>query len=162
MSGDGQNFEDEHVDDAALLARLSDIARAADAPPGLAFDLGRAALAWRNADSELAQLLADSALEASSVRSSASDTRLLTFEVGITTIEVQLSVRDNRRSVLGQVHGDAAAGGVVVVETDAGRFGPGRLGALGRFALDDIEGHRLRIRLESPDITAVTTVWISI
>src|ERR1700728_1504739 len=112
---------DRSLDEAGLLARLGAVALAADGPPDLVYELGRAAFAWRRVEAELAELVADSALEASMVRSSASSTRVLSFEVGEVTVEVQVSIRRGRRSLLGQVAGrPAASGGVVWAETDTG------------------------------------------
>jgi hypothetical protein len=157
MAGDGT------LDDQGLLARLGGVARAADGPPELAYDLGRGALAWRNVDSELAQLVADSALETSTVRSAGSDTRLLSFETGDMTIEVQVSVRQGQRSLLGQVIPEPAAeGGVARVETSAGPASSAPLDQVGRFEIDDVPGELLRIRIEAPGGAAVTTAWVGL
>jgi hypothetical protein len=155
--------EDVSPEDAALLARLGAIALTVDAPPAAAFDAGRAAFAWRTVDAELAELVADSALETATVRSAATDTRLLSFETGRWTIEVQLSIGDGRRAVLGQVIPEpATAGATARIETDTADALEAHIDAMGRFDLDDVAGTRLRIRVEVPGSPPVTTVWVGL
>jgi hypothetical protein len=154
---------DEARDDQDLLARLGAIAQTADGPPDLTYELGRAAFAWRTVESELAQLVADSDLQSALVRSTASDTRLLSYATEDTTIEIELSVRGGRRSLLGQVLPERPAPGWVVrAETDTGPATPAPLDPVGRFEIHDVVGDRLRLRIEAPGATAVTTVWVNL
>ena len=63
-----------------LLDELRRLARAVDPVPDEVTAYARAALGWRRVDAELAELLADSRLEAlSSTRSGAETARSLTF-----------------------------------------------------------------------------------
>jgi hypothetical protein len=154
---------DRSLDEVGLLAQLGAIASAADGPPDLVYELGRAAFAWRRVDAELAELVADSALESSMVRSAAPQTRVLSFEAGDVTIEIQVTVRRGRRSLLGQVVGrPASSGGVVWAETDNGTAPSVPVDPVGRFAMDEVPEGRLRFRIEAPEATAVTTVWVDI
>lgn len=154
---------DGALDDQSLLTRLSAIAQQVDGPPPLAFELGRAALSWRPVDSELAQLVADSALESAVVRSMEPATRLLSFEFDDMTIEIQVSVRRDRWSLLGQVLPEPPApDGVVRVETNAGAEASAPLDPLGEFEIDDVPGNLIRLRIEVPGTTAVTTEWVSL
>jgi hypothetical protein len=154
---------DEAVDDQGLLTRLGAIAQTVDGPPDLAYELGRAAFAWRNIDSELAQLVADSARESALVRSATSDIRLLSFATEALTIEVEVSVRQGQRSLLGQLLPEPPAPDwQVTVETDAGPPASATIDQLGRFEISDVAGDRLRLRIEAPGATPVTTVWVSL
>ena len=66
-------MNDQTVDpaDAELLRRLGAIAESVDPAPELVRELGRAALSFRRPDSELADLVADSAEQPLTVRSGA-------------------------------------------------------------------------------------------
>jgi hypothetical protein len=80
-------------DDDELLAELAGAVRAADEVPESFVRAGKTAFAWYDVDSELAQLVADSAqagLGAPGVRSSGAALRTLAFSGGGLTIEVDV------------------------------------------------------------------------
>jgi hypothetical protein len=130
----------EQPDDAALLARLAATLDGAQEPPEAVAALARLSYGLRDVDGELAELVADSALERTpaGVRAGAATPRLVTFSAADADLEVQVTPRTGSAAgwdVLGQVvpAGPAAvrlepdrAGGEAV-ETEADE--------LGRFAL---------------------------
>lgn len=82
----------DHPDDDALLGELRSLATRTDPVPDHVAELARAAFDWRTLDAELARLVMDSAdreLAGELVRS-AGMVRLLTFETGEVTIEIEV------------------------------------------------------------------------
>lgn len=81
-----------HADDERLMSELRTLATTTDPVPDHVLELARAAFDWRTLDAELAQLVMDSAdreLAGDLVRSSTA-TRLLSFESGDISIEVEV------------------------------------------------------------------------
>jgi hypothetical protein len=147
----------------SLLTRLGAVARAIDGPPDLVYEMGRAAFAWRNVDSELALLMADSRLESSMVRGRGPDDRLLSFATGAMTIEVQVSVRRGTRRLLGQVSAGAPVpGGVLHLDTTTGAAPAVPVDALGRFEVTGVPSGPVRLRVEAPGLRSATTVWVDL
>jgi len=149
-------------EDEDLLVRLGAIARVVDPAPDIVHGLGRAALGLRLLDAELATLVTDSALERTSVRGPDLDTRLLAFELGELTIEVQVSVQHGRWSLIGQVvpePGNADAS-IMVESIDGDRIPATTVDALGRFAVADVPQGLVRLRLHRPDSPTVVTTWV--
>jgi hypothetical protein len=152
-----------NADDQDLLARLGAVAAAVDGPPDLAYELGRAALAWRDPDAEMAQLVADSETLSAGVRGGPQDNRMLSFEADDLTIEVQVSVSRGQRSLIGQVLPEPSeGGGVVHAQTPTGSAPPAHLDTVGRFQVDAVPGDLLRLRIERPGGEPVTTVWVNL
>ena len=145
----------------SLLVRLGDVALAVDGPPDLVYDMGRAAFAWRNVDSELALLMADSRLESAMVRGREPDDRLLSFATGALSVEVQVSVRRGARVVLGQVS-PPLSGGVLNLDTISGVTPSAPLDSIGRFELAGVPGGPVRFRIEAPGVVSATTVWVEL
>jgi hypothetical protein len=87
--------------DAVLLDRLRPLVDAEDPVPPEVLAAARASSTWRRVDEELAELTADSLDLAAGVRGGAA--RLLTFEAGGLTIEVEVSADGAGLRVLGQV-----------------------------------------------------------
>lgn len=114
--------------DDPLAARLARLFAEADPVPEAVLAAARAGLGWRNLDAEVASLVADSLWDAGAVRGDAA--RLLTFEAGELTIEVEVSDVGGRLRVLGQVVPPRAVevrveqpgGGVLVTADEWGRF----------------------------------------
>lgn len=150
--------------DQALLIRLGEVAGAVDPVPDHVLELGRAALALRDLDSELAELVADSAVELAGVRSGSTETRLLSFEAGDLAVDVQVSTAGGgRMSILGQVVPvPAPAGGVIRLESQSGAMATSDLDSLGDFRFGIVPDGLIRLRVELPGATAVTTTWIDL
>lgn len=146
--------------DAALLAHLNRVVEQVDPVPELSYDLARASFILRDIDSELAALTHDSALELNDLvrATGVSDARLLSFEAGELTVELQVRVTGAARTLLGEVHGGAVdhiavhASGGAVVETVPDE--------VGRFRVEGLPAGPFRIRLETADGRAVTTSWV--
>lgn len=78
------------ADDDAFLDRLRAVVAEADPVPELVITSARAAFTTRRLDAELAELVLDSAEAPTSVRSAGADVRVLSFETGEITVEVQV------------------------------------------------------------------------
>ncbi|MFC4946128.1 hypothetical protein [Pseudonocardia sp. GCM10023141] len=149
----------EHETDDDLIERLRRIAAEVDAPPPDVLVAARAALATRRLDEELAELVMDSeSAGAGQVRAGADTVRLLSFESPAVSVELQVQVTATGRAVRGLV---AGAVGEVVLE------GPGQqltaeLDEDGWFALPAAPAGTVRLRLRTPDGTAVTSSWMSL
>jgi hypothetical protein len=94
-------------DDDALAEQLRAVVAEADPVPELVSESAHAAFDLRRLDAELAALVRDSADDpaaALAVRGEAED-RLLSFEVGEVTVEMQISRNADRRDILAHVSG---------------------------------------------------------
>ncbi len=159
------------MSDAAAPDELLDELRAlfarTDAVPDEVGEFARAALGFRRIDAELAELLADSALETDAMalaRSGSSGSRSLTFRAAELTVAVEVQADAGTRIVLGQlvpappgttVEAQAADGAVLAtVQPDTlGRF---------RFALETVGRIRFRILAGGPGAAPVETSWVSL
>lgn len=149
------------VADAELLAELRAIVAAADPVPEAVLAGAQGSLTWLAVDAELAALLEDSSadLVGHSARSVALDVRLLTFDSGDLTIELEVGATGLRRRLTGQVVPAGPAevrvrrpGGVTLVEADA----------LGRFVVDDVEAGWVSLVVERPGHRPVVTSWTAV
>ena len=145
--------------DAALLALLQRVAEQVDPVPELSYDLARATFGLRDLDSQLAALMHDSALEAGDLvrRGGGADVRLLSYEAGDLSVELQVSASGANRTILGEVVGGRVER--IAVQTD----GPGvevQPDELGRFRLADLPAGPFRLRLLMADGRSVTTSWV--
>lgn len=147
--------------DHALLARLGTTFETIDPVPSDVLDLARAGLAWRDLDAALAELVADSRMDTARARTRrASGPRLLTFEAGGLTIEVEVAEDGQNRRLLGQLVPPSRAGvvvrwadGQVNVETDE----------IGRFSATGIPAGQVSISCTLNRLTKpVVTSWVSI
>lgn len=145
-----------------LEARLRAIAAEAEPPPEHVLDAARAAFALRDLDAELAALVADSAVDAPAVltRAVVSDVRMLSFECGSVTVE--LDVESDPGTHLLRLSGLAvgAIGEVVVVRSES--RAAVEISADGRFTAEGIEPGPMRLELTSADGRRVTTSWITL
>ena len=144
-------------DDTALLLRLGAIAAEIDPVPDLVLEAGRAAFLVRRLDAELAELVADSATDRAGVRGG--DDRLLSFEAGEVSLELQVSARAGVLHVLGQVVGVPVDGAVLLLETADGQQQV-PLDPTGTFRADLPPG-RFRLHLTAPGRAPVTTAWVT-
>ncbi|GIJ24810.1 hypothetical protein [Micromonospora lutea] len=171
-------MDDEHTGpetpaagaDDPLLAPLGDLIRAADAPPAAAAELAKQSFGLRQVDTELAALVADSAVDVvgTAVRAGKEATapRLLTFEVAGPTetdepqaVEVEVSPSGRYRRLLGQLQPPAAArvevrqaAGDAVRQVDADDQG--------RFVVEAVGVGLMRLTWQRPGRNAITTAWV--
>jgi hypothetical protein len=145
-----------------LEARLRAIATEADPPPELVLESARAAFAMRDLDAELASLIADSALDEAGVltRSVVADVRMLSFECGTVSVELDVDADPLTRSLRLRGLAVGAVGDVVVVRSDGRTAVP--LDEDGRFGLGDVAPGPVRLELTTPDGRRVTTSWVSV
>lgn len=150
-----------HSDDD-LLRELRGAGSADPVPPG-SEAAARSSFAWRTMDAELAELVHDSALEDERLAGVRGGTgpRLLTFEVGDITVEVEAKVVGSGRRLVGQVVPAQAGtvearhrGGTVTVAADD----------LGCFSVDGIEPGPVSLcwRPATPGGDQVVTDWVII
>lgn len=147
--------------DDRLEARLRRLADEADGPPDDVRAAALAALTTRTLDAELADLVADSwrDAEATLTRSVTADVRMLAFDCGDVTVEIDVETDAATRTcrVTGLVVGDVVE--AVLVRGDART--PVALEG-GAFAVDDVPVGPLRLELVRPDGSRVTTAWVSL
>jgi hypothetical protein len=145
------------AEDDELMAELARIAVLADPPPDLVGAAGRAALTTRRLDEELARLVEDSALGAVALVRGGDTVRLLTFEHGDVSLELQVEQVGGRVTVRGLILG---ATGPVTVDTPTGER-TARIGPEGWFSIDDLPTGPLCVRLRAADGTGIRTGWIA-
>ncbi len=145
-----QQGDDEAARDAALLAELRLASAAREPVPPRVLESARAAYTWRLIDAELAELIADSALEAqpAGVRGGVRGEqmpRLVTFEVaGGTTLELEATPADRALRLVGQVVPPRSGTAEVVHPGGTERA---EVDEMGRFFAEGIAGGPMRIRL---------------
>ena len=147
--------------DDILIGQLRRIGDQADPPPPTVLEAARAAFLMRRIDAELAELVLDSDVDAGpvAVRAGQMDAvRMLSFESGTVSVEVQVTDVEGTRSLLGLVSG---ASGPVEMETMAGRSSV-QPDSLGRFSIPAVPPGTVRLHLTADDGTAVTTSWVSL
>ena len=143
-------------------SRLRAVTGEADQVPSLVVDGGRAAFAMRTIDAELAELVADSAYDDSGLvtRAVVSDVRMLSFECGDVTVELDAETDPTTRSIRLQGIAVGAVGEVVVVRATERHAFP--LGPDGRFDAGTAVAGPLRLELTTADGRRVTTSWVSV
>ena len=148
--------------DDELERRLRALATEADPPPALVVESAKAAFALRDLDAELAELVADSAVDDPAVltRAVVSDVRMLSFECGDVVVELDVEADPLSRRVRLSGLAVGAVGVVTLVRSD-GRSTVD-LADGGRFVADDVEPGPLRLELTTPDGRRVTTSWIHV
>jgi hypothetical protein len=145
----------------ALVTELRAFGRRADPVPSEVLFQARGSLAWRRVDAELAELLFDSLLSdelAAGVRGPGDGTRLISFEAGDLSIELEISETGSQRRMIGQIVPPQVAtielrSSSQIQEVDSDE--------LGRFGLDRIAPGpvSLRCRLVAGDRT-IETGWV--
>ena len=146
-------------EDLELLAALGAAWDQVDPVPATVLEAARGAFAWRDIDAELAELVLDTRLEEAAVRS-VDGPRLLTFEAGGLTVEVEVAVTSGGRSIVGQLVPPQAA--TVTIRCN----GPDRVvdaDALGRFSATAVPpGPVSMLCRASTGGVAHATSWITI
>jgi hypothetical protein len=149
------------ADDDELLARLAATLRGAQDPPADVAELARLSFGLRDLDAQLAELVADSAVDAPvGVRASTDTARLLTFVGEQAEVELQVTPAGDRWAMLGQVvppgpalvRAEPAVPGQAAVEAGADD--------LGRFALDLPAGGSWRLVCTRGGGTLLATDWV--
>jgi hypothetical protein len=144
----------------ALLARLGYIADQLDPVPDLTYRMAYAGFQLRSIDSELAELIEDSALHDDALAGvRGDDARLLYYQASELGIELEVTSHAGRHAVLGQVVGGTAW--EVRAETAVG-VQPVTVDDLGRFSLANLPAGPFRVRVTSPDRPPVTTNWVTL
>lgn len=152
--------------DPELTEELRALFDRADPVPTDVTEFAKAALGWRRLDAELAELLADSALETESTaltRSGGSAGRWLTFRSAELTIDVELQADGDARTLLGQLAPPPAAATVEAQAADGSLTASAESDALGRFRLSLAAGRvRLRVLRLDPPGPPVESSWLSL
>jgi len=125
----------------------------------------RAALGWRRTDAELAELLADSALDPESLagtRSAAERARSVTFRASDLELDVEVRSTEGGAVILGQLAPPVRAA-VEVQRDDGSQAAAGGSDELGRFRVEVSPGGRVRLRvLREPPAGPVETSWFEV
>ncbi|MBO0827196.1 MAG: hypothetical protein J2P24_05380 [Streptosporangiales bacterium] len=147
--------------DQALLAQLRSAFESADPVPPEAVAIARSSLSWRDPDTALADLIADSLMDAAQVRTRrAGGPRLLTFEAAGLVIEVEVAEDGESRRLLGQLVPPSRA--EVVVTWPNGQISV-NADEIGRFSASDIPAGQVSLTCTLEDATVpVTTSWVNI
>jgi hypothetical protein len=149
--------------DDQLLDDMRNIFRRTDPVPSEVTEFAQAALGWRRLDADLAELLADSALESDRLAlARGGEGRWLTFRAEDLTIDIEIQTDGKARTLLGQLAPPPVAatveaqstGGTVVATTESDE--------LGRFRLIlESDGH-VRLRVLREGAAPVETSWFSV
>jgi len=147
-----------------LVDELRELFLKVDPVPPLVTEAAKAALDWRRLDGELAELLADSALEAESLaltRGARATLRSMTFSAGRLTIDVEIHGEGADRIALGQL---SPPGRATIELQSADQAEPTTVESdnLGRFRikLPATGSIRLRVASDPDEASWVETSWI--
>lgn len=146
--------------DEALLGRLRLVVDQLDPVPAHLADGAKALLGLRRLDEELAELVRDSAEEQGrllAVRGEG-DVRLISFETGPVTVELQVTERQGVRDLVAQVSGTAVVR--AEVETAGGRTPVPVEDSL--FTVEGAPAGLLRLRLLTATGRDLVTSWVKI
>ena len=143
--------------DDELMDRLRRLAAEVDPVPELVVASARAAFLTRRLDEELAVLLRDSATAPATVRGAAAGPRLLSYESGEVSLELEVEHVGRYVELRGLVLGTAGD-----VEVDTGSTGTHvtRPDEHGWFAAAALPPVPLRVRVGTAAGATVTTGWI--
>jgi hypothetical protein len=154
--------------DEPLVADLRDYFARVDPVPPLVTQAAKAALGWRRLDADLAELLADSTLEAESlatVRGAGAAVRSVSFGAGELTIDLEIHVDGTRRTLLGLLTPASIARIEIQTADGASTVATSESDALGRFRTQLSAGGNIRLRLVPVDLgsaSPVETSWITL
>ncbi len=160
-------MSDRSDPDAELAAELRSLLNRIDAVPPEVTKFAKAALGWRRLDADLAELLADSALEtdaAALTRSEGGAGRWLTFRAADLAIDIMVETDGDASTLLGQLAPPPASAGVELQAADGTVIATVDADTLGRFRMMlDARGRvRLRVLRRDPPGVPVETSWLSI
>jgi hypothetical protein len=145
-------------DDALLLRRLGAVLDRVDPTPPQVATEARALLGLRRLDEELAELVRDSVEDRGGLLAvrGEGDVRLISFETGPVTVELQVTERGAVRDLVAQVTGAALV--AAEVETAAGRREVPIEDSL--FTVDEVPAGLLRLRLHTVTGRDLVTSWV--
>ena len=152
--------------DELLMAELRDFFAEVDPVPPLVTETAKASLGWRRLDADLAELLSDSALKEESfalARGTEAPARAVTFSSGELTIDIEVHVEDESRTLLGQLSPPAAAS--IEIQTMSDAAVSAEADRLGRFRVRLPGGGAIRLRVSGASASAgapVETSWITV
>ena len=156
----------EQDPDELLMNELRALFAEVDPVPPLVTETAKASLGWRRLDADLAELLSDSALEEQAfalTRSREAPARAVTFSSGKLTIDIEVHVNDECRTLLGQLSPPAQA--TIEIQTTAETPVTAEADRLGRFRVRLPVGGPVRLRVlgaDGRDDQPVETSWISV
>jgi hypothetical protein len=158
----------EHPDpDEPLVVELRELFRHDDPVPALVTELAKASLGWRRIDADLAELLSDSVLEdpaLAGVRggNDALPVRSVRFRASTKTIDLDVHVDGDQRTLLGQITPPMSA--QIEIRSTTERIACVQSDELGRFRTTLPAGGLIRLAIEDgPELSApVVTSWITI
>ena len=145
------------LSDDELMAWLSELAATADPVPEPLLAAARDAFGLRDLDARVAELVRDSAVDVPATAVRGPGPRMLSFETGDVAVECEVTPRESRRDVLGQLVGgsasavDAQVAGKdnVTVQVDADGF----------FGVRGLPTGPVRLRCHMTDGTTLVTSW---
>jgi len=149
--------------DDELMDELRNMLRRTDPVPPEVTEFAQAALGWRRLDADLAELLADSALESDRLAlARGGEGRWLTFRADDLTIDVEIQADGKARTLLGQLAPPPAAATIEVQSTGGTVVASAEGDTLGRFRLTlESDGH-VRLRVLREGASPVETSWFSV
>jgi hypothetical protein len=159
-------MEDDPGTDEPLVAELRAFFAQVDPVPPLVTEAAKAALGWRRLDAELAELLSDSALETESLalaRGGGAPVRSVTFSADELTIDLEIHIDGDHRTLLGQLAPPFAA--TIEIQTADGPLPVAETDRLGRFRVTIPTSGAIRLRVSAGDRQSgspVETSWISV
>lgn len=144
--------------DDALLARLRKVFDEVDPMPDRVVVEASALFGLRRLDEQLAELVRDSAEDRGGLLAvrGEGDVRLISFETGPVTVELQVTERGPVRDLVAQVTGAAVVG--AEVETSTGRRAVPIEDSL--FTVEGIPAGLLRLRLRTGAGRDLVTSWV--
>ena len=152
---------DEGSGDAMTM--FSALAARMDPVPAAVLEAARSSFTWRTIDAELAEIAFDSVVSQplAGVRGAVTGPRLLTFEAPGLVVELEVTEVGDRRRLVGQIVPTGAAdvevrsgGGTATATATADH--------MGRFAVDEVPGGPVSVRVLRPGTDPVETDWISL
>jgi hypothetical protein len=146
--------------DEVLLGRLAAVLEKIDPIPPEVLTEGRALFGLRRLEEELAELVRDSAEDRGGLLAvrGEGDVRLISFETGPVTVELQVTERGALRDLVAQVSGTALVG--AEVETSTGRRDVPVEDSL--FTVEDVPAGLLRLRLRTVAGRDLVTSWVRV
>ncbi len=152
--------------DELLMAELRDFFADVDPVPPLVIETAKASLGWRRLDADLAELLSDSALEEERfalARGGEAPARAVTFTSPGLTIDIEVHVDDQERTLLGQLSPPSPA--TIEIQTMADAPLSAEADRLGRFRVRLQAGGPIRLRVLGTNghgRPSVETSWITV
>jgi len=149
-----------------LIAELRTLFADADPVPPLVIETAKASLGWRRFDADLAELLSDSALVEEPfalARGTEAPARAVTFSSTELTIDIEVHVDEDGRTVLGQLSPPAPA--AIEIQMVSGAPVSAHADRLGRFRVRLHAGGAIRLRVLDPEGhggAPVETSWITV